>query len=249
MTRRALCGISGWRRVQPGRGAETSWLLRIPHLSLELTPSSHNQAGDPYARRQADLEVAVTANPLPLTVDGFIDSAREFASEALDAYIARRFRRVALDAGTALEHLGKACLVSRSPALLTELRNESNFVSLLGLLGMTSGTGSTYLRTVTLRDALARVRKIVTSTASVAALEMLVDMRDGTVHAAQNDELEERLVVTFVQHCDVLLEDLGADRNEFWGRQLTVVDALLADASDKVAHHVEVKLAAARARF
>jgi hypothetical protein len=158
-----------------------------------------------------DLEVTMTVNPIPLTVDGFIESAREFAFEALDAYIARRFRRVALDAGTALEHLAKACLASRSPALLTELRNEGNFVSLLGLLGMARGTGPTYLRTVSLRDALARVRKLVTSTASVADLEMLVDMRDGTVHAARNDELEERLVVTFVQHCDVLLADLGAD--------------------------------------
>jgi hypothetical protein len=189
------------------------------------------------------------ANPIPLTVDGFIESAREFASEALDAYIARKFRRVALDAGTALEHLAKACLASRSPALLTELRGEGNFVSMLGLLGMTGSTSSTSLRTVSLRDALARVRKLVTSTASVTDLETLVDIRDGTVHAARSDELEERLVVTFVQHCDVLLQDLQADRGEFWGRQLAVVDALLADASDKVAHHVEVKLAAARARF
>jgi hypothetical protein len=31
-------------------------------------------------------------------------------------------QRVAIDAGTALEHLTKACLVSRSPALLTELK-------------------------------------------------------------------------------------------------------------------------------
>ncbi len=74
-------------------------------------------------------------------------------------------------------------------------------------------------------------------------------MRDGTVHAAQDDEVEDRLVVVFVQHADALLAGVGHDRAEFWGGWLAVVDALLADASDKVAHLVAVKLAAARANF
>ncbi len=46
-------------------------------------------------------------------------------------------------------------------------------------------------------------------------------------------------MVAFVQHSDTLLALLAVlhvDRVRFWGRQLTVVDALLADASDKVAH-------------
>ena len=52
-----------------------------------------------------------------------------------------------------------------------------------------------------------------------------------------------------LQHADALLEDLGRDRAAFWRTQLDVVDALLADASDKVAHRVKVKLAQARANF
>jgi hypothetical protein len=55
--------------------------------------------------------------------------------------------------------------------------------------------------------------------------------------------------VAFVQHADALVADLGGDRGAFWGAQLAVVDALLADASDKVAHHVQVKVAAAHANF
>jgi hypothetical protein len=184
-----------------------------------------------------------------LTAGSFTESAREFAMTALDAHFAGDFRRVALDAGTALEHLAKACLASRSPALLTELRSEGNFASLLVLLGIPAIGGAGPIRTVGLRDALARVRKLVPSTAPVADLGFLTDMRDGTVHAAADDEVEERLVVAFVQHCDALLTDLKADRSEFWGRQLRVVDALLADAGDMVAHHVAVKLAAARARL
>ena len=156
---------------------------------------------------------------------------------------------MALDAGTALEHLVKACLAARSPALLTELRSEANFYSLLCLLGMSAGQPERQIRTVGLRDALQRVKSFVNSVAPDADLRTLIDLRDGTVHAAMNHEVEERLLVAFVQHADALLADLGRDRSGFWDGQLEVVDALLTDASDKVKHRVEVMLASARAQF
>ena len=43
---------------------------------------------------------------------------------------------MAVDAGTALSVFVKACLATRSPALLVELKGEANFQSLLWLLGM-----------------------------------------------------------------------------------------------------------------
>jgi uncharacterized protein (DUF952 family) len=105
------------------------------------------------------------------------------------------------------------------------------------------------VRTVSLRDALARVKTWVTSNASGDDLGTLVGMRDGTVHAARDDEVEERLMVAFVQQADALLADLDRNRGEFWGGQLDVVDALLADASDRVKHRVGVKIASAVAAF
>lgn len=186
---------------------------------------------------------------IPLTPDAFYEGAREFAGTALEAHLARKYRRVAIDAATALEHLAKACLAARSPALLTEMKNEGSVSSLLRLLGITAREMPPQLRTVSLRNAYDRAKRFVTSSASDRDLQTLFDMRDGTIHAAQNDEVEERLVVAFVQHADALLADLGHDRATFWGAQLDVVDALLADASDKVAHGVAVKLAAARANF
>lgn len=183
------------------------------------------------------------------TSDAFYESAQDFARTALEAHHAQDYRRMALDAGTALEHLVKACLADRSPALLTELRGEANFYSLLRLLGIPIDQPLRQVRAVGLRDALQRVKVFVVSAASDADLRTLVDLRDGTVHAAMNDEIEERLLVAFVQHADALLEDLGHVRSEFWDSQLEVVDALLAEASDKVEHRVNVMLAAARARF
>lgn len=186
---------------------------------------------------------------MPLTPDALYNSAREFAGTALAAHHDQKYRRVAVDAGTALEHLAKACLAKRSPALLTELKGEANFPSLLRLLGIAAAEPPRQLRTVSLRDALARVKMLVTSQAAEADLRMLVDMRDGTVHAAQGEQVEERLLAAFVQHADALVADLGRDRAEFWGGQLAVVDALLADATDKAAHRVGLRVAEARANL
>jgi hypothetical protein len=120
---------------------------------------------------------------------------------------------------------------------------------LLQLLAIPESKSLRQLRTVGLRGALERVKSFATSAASDADLRTLIDMRDGTVHAAQDDEVEERLVTAFVQHADALLADLRRDRAAFWQTQLEVVDALLADASDKVRHRVNVKLAQALANF
>ena len=56
-------------------------------------------------------------------------------------------------------------------------------------------------------------------------------------------------MLAFLQHADALLKDLQSDRAIFLGDHLVVVDALLADASDKTAYRVSIKMAAARAEY
>src|SRR6266699_627456 len=133
----------------------------------------------------------------PLSPDAFYESARDFAQTSLQAHNKGEPRRFALDAGTALEHLAKACPGARSPALLTDLNGEANFSSLLRLLGISGSQAAGPLRTIGLWVALERVRALVTSSVSVKDLRTLVEMRNGTVHAAQDDEIEEHLVVAF----------------------------------------------------
>lgn len=187
---------------------------------------------------------------MPFAPIVFASSASSFAQNALRAHHRQDYARVALEAGTALEHLLKACLAKRSPALLADLKGEASYPSLLQLLRIPAAGPPGQVRTVGLRDALKRVKTLVKSTASDDDLQTLISLRDGTVHAALNDKVEERLLVAFVTHADALLMDLVHPRDEFWGPDfLPVVDALLADASDKVAHSVKVKLANARANF
>lgn len=184
----------------------------------------------------------------PLTADGFYESAREFAHLALAAHHENKHRQVAVNAATALEHLAKACLANRSPALLVELRN-GDFGSLVRLLDLPTTKSTKQLRTASLREALERVKTWVTSSADDEDLKTLVGLRDGTVHAALDDEVEEQLLAAFATHADALLADLNRGRDTFWADQLAVVDALLAEATDKVSRRVAVKLAAAKASF
>jgi hypothetical protein len=183
----------------------------------------------------------------PFSPDAFYQSARDFALSALEAHHAGNYRRVPLDAGTALEHLAKASLARRSPALLAELKNDSSIHSVITLLRIEGAGSPASVRTVGLAQALKRVDRFVKSKTPERDLDTLVDMRNGIVHAADDVEVEERILAAFAQHADALLEDLGRDHKDFWGGQLAVVDALLKDASDKLAHRVEVRLAAAEA--
>jgi hypothetical protein len=182
------------------------------------------------------------------TADELYSSARKFAQSALEAHHKDDHQRVAVDAGTALEHLTKACLANRSPAMLTELK-PNNWPSLLILCGFPEDRPRQQLRTVGLRDARLRLKSFVTSGATEADLDLIIDLRDGVVHAAVNDEVEERLLVAFVKQADAMLADLNKSRADFWADQLDVVDALVADATDKVRHRVQLAVARAKAAF
>lgn len=140
----------------------------------------------------------------PFSAVAFYASARHFALSAMEAHPAGDRRRVPIDAGTALEHLAKASLARRSPALLAELKGESGFRSVTALLGIT-GSDPSAVRTVGLTGALDRAGRFVRSRAGKDALQALVDMRNGIVHAAGHAEIEGTILAAFVQHCDALL--------------------------------------------
>jgi hypothetical protein len=132
--------------------------------------------------------------------------------------------------------------------LLTDLRS-NNWASLLILCGFPADSPAQQLRTVGLRDARKRLKSFITSGATEADLDLLIDLRDGVVHAAVNDEVEERVLVAFVHQADAMLADLNKSRADFWADQLDVVDVLVADATDKVRHRVQLALARAKAAF
>lgn len=118
------------------------------------------------------------------------------------------------------------------PVLITDL----NHSSLLQLAGVTLANPDK-LRTVGLKGALDRLRHLVPPV-DPKTMEELTALRDGTVHAAENQETEARIVAGYVKYADALVAYLRRDRDDFWGDRLGVADALLADAkSDPLARH------------
>jgi hypothetical protein len=113
------------------------------------------------------------------TVRALYTSAVKFGRSALDAHNRGDHQRVALEAGMSLEHLTKASLAKRSPALLVELR-PGNWGSLTALCGL-SQPGLKHLRTVGLREACEQVKTFVTSPASKDDLELLINHTKGIV--------------------------------------------------------------------
>jgi hypothetical protein len=70
-------------------------------------------------------------------------SAQDFARTALEAQHRSDGVRAAMDAGIALEHLIKACLAKRSPALILELTGARTWPWLLQALDLTEESPTT----------------------------------------------------------------------------------------------------------
>jgi hypothetical protein len=181
-------------------------------------------------------------------VDDLYTSSMKFARSALEAHAQDEHMLVSLYACSALEQLTKACLANRHPSLLIDLSSDKNWKSLRILAGFPDDK-STRVWTVGIEKALIRVNDLMISKANVDDLLLLIAIRNGVVHMGHNQVVEESLVIAFIQQVDASIKDLAKDRPTFWGVQLEVVDAMLAETSNKIERDVTVKLAQGRATF
>ncbi|WP_141658670.1 hypothetical protein [Carbonactinospora thermoautotrophica] len=171
--------------------------------------------------------------------------ARKFAHSALHAYADEDWDVFVLHAGTSLELLGKAALVKRSPVLLVELGTK-DISSLAHLCGVRTTPRP---RTIGLAEVLNHLTKLgVNLRAADADLKLLVDLRNGVVHAGGGSE-GSHLLVAYTTAVEALIVDLAEDRKKFWDAYLRMIDTALSDAANEVAHRVQVKLEAARVNF
>jgi len=138
--------------VRPGVRLDDSVTSSRPSVPSRGSPRARLRRGDdPYPallRYGPRYGRRMVFSP---TVGEFYATASEFARNSLAAHVHQKHHLVALYSGTSLEHLAKACLMRRSPVLITELRNEDSFRSLLTLVGIASAGVPPQLRTVGLR--------------------------------------------------------------------------------------------------
>jgi hypothetical protein len=177
-----------------------------------------------------------------------LESARDFAGRALNAYVEDDIRVVLAHAAFSLEHLCKAYLCGMHPALLMELRN-GQLESLLYLVG--HGGRPDSLRTIGGREALARVERVLPDlNVPGESLKQLIDVRDGMVHVGfMSSAGIGELLTAFLQFSDELHDALGSERKGRWGEHAELVEALLARAQSQTEQEAHRRIAIARARF
>jgi hypothetical protein len=178
-----------------------------------------------------------------------LESARDFADRALNAYLEDDTRVILANAAFSLEHLCKAYLYGLHPALLVELRN-GQLDSLLHLVGHGNRANKS-LRTISGREALKRVEDVLPNLkVPKKSLDKLIDVRDGMVHVGfMSSSGIDELLTAFLQVSDELHNELGSERESRWGEHTDLVEALITRAQSQIEKETHRRIAVARARL
>jgi hypothetical protein len=63
-------------------------------------------------------------------------------------------------------------------------------------------------------------------------LKYLADVRNGVVHAGHLiSKAQDRVLLPFITACDLLLDDMEASRDDFWGEYVELVDTHRAESA------------------
>jgi hypothetical protein len=144
----------------------------------------------------------------------------------------------------ALEHLGKAALWNRNPALLVPL--SSNNEESPRILTAQPDLTNPRLKTVGLGVVLQRLERCIDPfPLSSDSVRIIGDTRNGSVHARLKGK-SRQLLRDILSLCDALIEDIGTDSRSFYGDQEENVRGLLNEQRSEVEAAVAAKMARAR---
>lgn len=177
-------------------------------------------------------------------VDMLVTSASRWLRLALTGWADDDFAAVAMLAPIATEHLGKAALWKRHPALLVPLA--SNAEESLRILISKPSLGDAKLRTVGLHLVLQRLQKYIDPfPLDENSVRRLVAIRNGSVHVGLRGPAK-RLLPDVLTLCQALLNDLGVSPEDFYGDQEANVRGILDEKRTQVQATVAAKMARAR---
>lgn len=184
-----------------------------------------------------------------LLVEAACDNAqralRDFVSDERLALL-----QAAVAAGTAVELIAKAALVQVEPTLLCDNTDPDNLLRLAGK-GDRSDLAPTRVKTIGGMKAMRLCKRLVKGiTVGDKELEVVLEVRNAALHLAlvNRDELRAA-VATMARVVDEVLVGMEADRESFWGPQLSVADGLVAEGRAEIASLVAAKVSAARQRL
>ncbi|GGK79355.1 hypothetical protein [Ornithinimicrobium pekingense] len=178
------------------------------------------------------------------SVELLVSSASRWMKRAMIAWAEDDAEGVGLLAPIAVEHLGKAALWQRNPALLVPL--QSNAEIPLHILADRPRLTDPRLRTIGLGGVLDRIERCLdVFPLNKEQRKNLVDTRNGVVHVGARGASKE-VLRDALRICSVILDDLAVETGSFFGDQHQNVVGLLEGQRSEVEGRVRARMANAR---
>jgi hypothetical protein len=169
-----------------------------------------------------------------LSFESFYEGAKKAAYRAMDDHARREYDEFALHAGVAIERLAKAVLYKLNPLYIA-----SGKVHL--------GGQKARIYTITAMEALGRLSSLNILRVD-ADLKLLIEQRNGTVHAAAGDEAKGH-IPTLAKAIAPMLKHLEVSMRAFWGRWTSAVNVAVDQQKSEIERDVEIRIKQARHLF
>ncbi|MPY37142.1 hypothetical protein FNH09_39790 [Streptomyces adustus] len=165
----------------------------------------------------------------------FFEGAKKAAHRAMDDHGRADYDEFALHAGVAVEKLAKAVLCNLNPLYIA-----GGKVTL-------SSTKKPKIYTITASEAVTRLVSL-DILKNDSALRLLLDQRNGTVHASSGDEAKTQ-IPTLAVNIRAMLKHLEIPDNKFWERWTSTVDIAIDRQRSEIERDVQLRIEQARHRL
>ncbi|MFI2757844.1 hypothetical protein ACH5A3_03040 [Streptomyces echinatus] len=163
-----------------------------------------------------------------LSFESFLEGAKKAAYKAMDDHARGEYDEFALHAGVAIERLAKAVLVKMNPLYIA------------GGKVHIGPQNKVKIYTISASEALARLQSLGVGKVD-SDLKLLIEQRNGTVHAAGGDEAKTH-IPTLARAVAAMLEHIGISEPDFWDRWTSAVNVAVDKLSNEIQRDVVLRI-------
>ncbi|MET7847647.1 hypothetical protein ABZT48_05260 [Streptomyces avermitilis] len=163
----------------------------------------------------------------------FFDGAKKAANKAMEDHARGEYDEFALHAGVAIERLAKAALFKMNPLYIAS-----------GKVQVVTEQKKFTIHTITMSEALRRLAQLGIGKVT-PSLQLLIELRNGTVHASGGDEAKAH-IPTLAKAISAMLEHLEISEHAFWERWMSVINVAVNEQSSEIERDVQLRIKQAR---
>ncbi|MES4891415.1 hypothetical protein [Streptomyces sp. NPDC096012] len=170
-----------------------------------------------------------------LSFESFYEGAKKATYKAMNDHAEGEYDEFALHAGVAIERLAKAVLYKLNPLYIAS-----------GKVVFTANKPPR-VHTVSAMEALSRLTSLNILKID-ADLKLLIELRNGTVHASAGDEAKAH-IPTLAKAVGAMLKHLDVSMPDFWGRWASTASAAVDQKKSEIERDVQVRITQAKHHY